>query len=90
MSKRALQFEDEGWSDYPYWHKTDKKILQKVHRILEETRRTPFEGVGKSEALKGNYSGYWSRRITEGDRLVYKVTDEAVTIIACRRHYDDR
>lgn len=90
MSKRELYFNDGGWSDFLYWLKTDKKITRKLNRILEETRRTPYEGIGKPEALKGNYSGLWSRRLTEEHRIVYEVTDDAIKVIACRHHYDER
>jgi toxin YoeB len=90
MSKRSVHFEEEAWKDYSYWLKTDTKMLKKIHRLLQETQRTPFEGTGKPEALKRNFSGYWSRRITEADRLIYKVTDDEILVIACRRHYDDR
>jgi toxin YoeB len=89
MSKRELHFNDGGWSDYLYWHKTDKKLFARLVRLLEEVRRTPFEGIGKPEALKGNYTGLWSRRLTEEHRLVYQVTDEAIKVIGCRHHYDE-
>ena len=90
MSKRDLRFSDGGWNDYLYWHKADKKVFNKLNRLLEETRRTPFNGSGKPEALKHNFSGLWSRRLSEKDRLVYGVTAEAITVIGCRHHYDDK
>lgn len=90
MSKRDLRFDDEGWGDYVYWQKTDKKLLKKLNALLEEIRRTPFEGAGKPEALRGNLTGYWSRRLDQKNRLVYKVTNDVVIIIACRYHYDDK
>lgn len=59
-------------------------------RLIREIQRTPFEGTGKPEPLRGNLSGYWSRRITQEHRLVYRVTDEAVIIVSCRGHYEDK
>jgi toxin YoeB len=90
MSKRALHFDDSGWSDYLYWFTVDKKMVSKIHSLLEAIRRSPFDGLGKPEALRGNYSGLWSRRITDEHRLIYTVTDTEIQIAACRFHYDRR
>jgi toxin YoeB len=64
------------------------KILKKIIQLAENTAQTPFEGIGKPEPLKGNFSGYWSRRINEEHRLVFEITDEAIIIIMCRLHYE--
>ena len=87
MSKYSLHFLDTGWDDYLYWQKTDRKMLPRLNRLLAETQRTPFGGTGKPEALKENYRGYWSRRIDDQHRLVYRVIGDEVQIIGCRFHY---
>lgn len=83
-------FQFEKVDDLEYWVKTDRKIFQKLMKLIREIQRTPFEGTGKPESLRGNLSGYWSRRITQEHRLVYKVTEEAVIIVSCRGHYEDK
>jgi toxin YoeB len=80
-------FTDIGWQDYEYWLATDRAILKRINRLIEECRRTPFEGIGKPEALKHQLAGYWSRRITEEHRLVYAVEDDQLVVIAARHHY---
>lgn len=82
-----LSFADDAWDDYLYWQKNDKKILNKINRLIKEINRDPFEGIGDPEPLKYNWSGYWSRRITIEHRLVYKVTDDHLLIAQCRYHY---
>jgi toxin YoeB len=86
MSKK-LAWTDEAWRDYLYWQTQDKKTLKRINRLIEETRREPFVGIGKPEPLRENLAGFWSRRIDDTNRLVYAVDDEYVTIIACRYHY---
>ena len=78
---------DEGWEDYLYWQKTDKKMVKKVNELIRVSTRTPFEGIGKPEPLKHNLSGWWSRRITIEHRLVYKVEKDNLIILSCRKHY---
>jgi toxin YoeB len=78
---------EEGWEDYLYWQKTDKKTLKKINELIKVIQRTPFEGIGKPEALKENLSGWWSRRINLEDRLVYKVENDRIIILQCRKHY---
>jgi toxin YoeB len=84
---RKLAWTGEAWSDYLYWQGQDKKTLKRINKLIDKTLRTPFEGIGKPEALKENLSGFWSRRIDETHRLVYAVDDKQLTIIACRYHY---
>lgn len=86
------QFTEQAWAEYMYWHSQDKKTLKKINKlILEIMRNGPLEGEGKPEILKGNLQGYYSRRINEKDRLVYKILDEnIVEIYSCQGHYDDK
>ncbi|WP_026451412.1 Txe/YoeB family addiction module toxin [Aequorivita capsosiphonis] len=76
-----------AWEDYLYWQKADKKIVKRINELIKSAMRTPFEGIGKPEALKGDLQGYWSRRITHEHRLVYKYESESLLIAACRYHY---
>lgn len=82
-----LVFSENAWEDYLYWLKTDKKTLDRINKLIKETNRKPFEGIGKPEPLKHSLTGYWSRRINEEDRMVYKVTDNALLIAQLRYHY---
>lgn len=82
-----LVFSADAWDDYLYWQKTDKKILKRINQLILEARRTPFEGLGKPEPLKHALSSYWSRRITDEHRMVYKVTEDAISIAQLRYHY---
>ncbi|QQD25065.1 Txe/YoeB family addiction module toxin [Venatoribacter cucullus] len=82
-----LIFSEHAWEDYLYWQKTDKRTLNRINSLIKETLRNPFEGIGKPEPLKHNLTGYWSRRINEEDRMVYKVTDDALLIAQLRYHY---
>ncbi|MCL1038348.1 Txe/YoeB family addiction module toxin [Shewanella submarina] len=83
----SLLFTDHAWDDYVYWQTQDKKILKKINKLLEDIKRHPSEGIGKPEPLKENLSGYWSRRITQEHRIVYKFNDDTITIVQCRFHY---
>ncbi|MCK4662841.1 MAG: Txe/YoeB family addiction module toxin [Bacteroidales bacterium] len=85
---KKLSFVDESWEDYNYWFITNKKIFKKLNLIIKEIKRTPFEGIGKPEALKYKYQGCWSQRLDKEHRIVYKVNDDEVIIISCRFHYD--
>lgn len=84
----VLIFTDNAWDDYLYWQKVDKKMVRKINELIKSIKRTPFEGIGKPEALKFDLAGYWSRRIDQEHRLVYQLQDNEVRIIACRYHYD--
>lgn len=87
MSSGLLCWTDEAWSDYVYWQDQDRKTLKRINKLIDDVRRSPFEGIGKPEPLKENLSGFWSRRIDDTNRLVYAVDDAAITIISCRYHY---
>ncbi|MBU0695457.1 MAG: Txe/YoeB family addiction module toxin [Bacteroidetes bacterium] len=81
-------FVEDSWEDYLYWQKSDKKILAKINELLKDISRTPFSGIGKPEPLKHKYKGYWSRRINDEHRLIYKIQDDEIIIAKCRFHYD--
>jgi len=80
-------WEDSAWDDYLYWQNTDRKVLKKVNELIKSCERTPFSGIGKPEPLKENLKGFWSRRIDNTHRLVYKVEEETLIISQCRFHY---
>jgi toxin YoeB len=82
-----LVFSNKVWEGYLYWQSTDKKVLKRINALIKEIQRTPFEGVGKPEPLKHGLSGYWSRRINDEHRLVYKIEEGAVLIAQLRYHY---
>ncbi|NRB40615.1 MAG: Txe/YoeB family addiction module toxin [Pseudomonadales bacterium] len=82
-----LSWTHEAWSDYVYWQGQDKKTLKRINKLIKETMRSPFEGIGKPESLKENLSAFWSRRIDDTNRIVYAVDDNNLTIISCRYHY---
>ncbi|WP_348522015.1 Txe/YoeB family addiction module toxin [Chromohalobacter sp. 48-RD10] len=87
MSSRLLCWTEEAWNDYIYWQSQDKKTLMRINKLITDVKRSPFEGIGKPEALKENLAGFWLRRIDETNRLVYAVEDASITIISCRYHY---
>ena len=86
MTER-LAWTREAWSDYLYWQGQDKRTLKRINRLIAETQRNPFVGIGKPEPLKENLAGFWSRRIDESNRLVYAVDEKQLVIISCRYHY---
>jgi len=86
----GVLWDDRAWSDYVSWQTEDKKTLKKVNDLVKDMMRSPFEGVGKPEKLTGDLSGYWSRRIDEKNRIVYKLQDDNIVIISCKGHYDDK
>ncbi|MGV2989276.1 Txe/YoeB family addiction module toxin [Vibrio sp. E150_011] len=86
-SQRIRSWTDDAWDDYLYWQTQEKKTLKRINKLINDVKRSPFEGIGKPEPLKENLSGFWSRRIDDTNRLVYAIDDNAVTIISCRYHY---
>ena len=86
---KKLQWDFDAWEDYLYWQTQDKKTLKRINQLIKDTCRSPFDGIGKPEPLKGNLSGFWSRRIDEEHRLVYVVEEDMLLIISCRGHYED-
>ena len=82
-----LIFAENAWEDYLYWQKTDKKILKRINTLIKDITREPFEGIGKPEPLKHALSGYWSRRINDEHRIVYKIQNNSLLIAQLRFHY---
>lgn len=87
MSQRNLVFTPDGWADYTYWINQDRKTIKKLNKLIIETCKDPFIGIGKPEPLKENFAGYWSRRIDEKNRFVYEIRDDEIVVIGCRFHY---
>ncbi len=81
-----LIFADAAWDDYLYWQKQDKRMVERINKLIQETRREPFAGIGKPEALKHALAGYWSRRITDEHRMVYRIEENALLIAQLRFH----
>lgn len=84
-----LLWEDRAWEEYLYWQTQDKKTLKRVNTLIKDIQRNSFEGIGKPEPLKEQLSGWWSRRIDEANRIVYREQGEAIIIASCKGHYDD-
>ena len=82
-----IVFSSQAWEDYLHWQRTDRKVLKRINDLIQEIARTPFEGVGKPEPLRHALAGYWSRRIDDEHRLVYKADKDAVVIAQARYHY---
>ncbi len=80
-------FADDAWEEYLYWQRADQKILKRINALIKEIQRTPYEGIGKPEPLKHGFSGYWSRRINDEHRIVYKVETDSLLIAQLRYHY---
>ena len=82
-----LIFSENAWEDYLYWQKTDNQILQRINRLIKDSQRDPFSGIGQPEPLKHALAGYWSRRINQEHRYIYKPLKEAILIVQLRYHY---
>lgn len=82
-----LVFSDEAWEDYLYWQKQDRKMVERINKLIQEVKRDPFSGVGKPEPLKHALAGFWSRRITDEHRMVYRVEGGSLQIAQLRYHY---
>lgn len=82
-------WDDEAWEDYLYWQTQDKKTLKRINALILDIDRNGYTGIGKPEPLKGNLSGYWSRRIDDVNRLVYRIQGDRIEILQCRTHYGD-
>lgn len=80
---------DEAWEDYLYWQTQDKKTLKRINALVRDIERDHFSGIGKPEPLKGELSGFWSRRIDDTNRIVYRVREGVLEILSCKGHYDD-
>lgn len=84
-----LIWHDAVWAEYLYWQNQDKKTLKRINQLIKDIERNPFTGIGKPEPLKGNLSGFWSRRINDHHRLIYTIQGENCVIAQCKGHYDD-
>jgi toxin YoeB len=82
-------WDEAGWEDYIYWQTQDRKTLKRINDLLKDIERNPFDGIGKPEPLRHQHQGYWSRRINDVDRLVYRIHNGQIEIASCRSHYDD-
>ena len=85
-----LTFSAQAWSDYVYWQEEDKKTLKQINKLLKDIGRNGYAGIGKPEPLKGEWTGYWSRRRDEKNRLIYRIIDDKIEIVQCRTHYNDK
>lgn len=83
-------FTDEAWEDYIYWQTQDRKTLKRINLLLQDIDRNIYEGIGKPEPLKHDFQGFWSRRIDEVNRIVYRVRENQIEIVQCRSHYKDK
>ena len=83
-----LLWDERAWEEYCYWQTQDKKTLKRINALIKDMQRTYFEGIGKPEPLKGDLSGWWSRRIDDKNRVVYTVVDGDIIIESCKGHYD--
>lgn len=84
-----LLWEETAWEDYLYWQTQDKKTMKRINALIKDIQRNLFEGIGKPEPLKGNCNGWWSRRMDEKNRIVYREKDGVVIIASCKGHYND-
>lgn len=84
-----FRFSESAWEDYLYWQTQDKKTLKRINALLQDIARNGYTGLRKPEPLRGDLSGYWSRRIDDVHRLVYRISKDSVLIIQCKGHYDD-
>jgi len=82
-----IVFEPEAWEDYMFWQQSDKQQAKRLDTLIKAVAKSPYEGIGKPEMLKGNYAGFWSRRINNEHRLVYSVKENRLHILQCRFHY---
>ncbi|MBQ5441663.1 MAG: Txe/YoeB family addiction module toxin [Firmicutes bacterium] len=89
MGTGVIKWDYDAWEDYLFWQTKDKRIVKRINLLVKDICRSPFDGIGKPEPLKGNLSGLWSRRIDEEHRLVYLVEKDSVLIISCKNHYND-
>jgi toxin YoeB len=85
---RIVAFHQSAFEQYNDWAAVDRKMFERLRRLITEAAKTPFGGIGKPEPLKGDLKGYWSRRINDEHRLVYKVTDQQIIIVSCKYHYE--
>ncbi len=86
----GILWEDDAWKEYLDWQVEDLKTLKRINKIIKDIQRNPIDGLGHPETLSGNLSGWWSRRIDEKNRIVYKPNEDTITILSCKGHYSDK
>ena len=84
-----IMFTERAWEEYCYWQNQDRKTLKRINQLLIDIKRNEFAGIGKPEPLKNDLSGFWSRRIDEANRIVYRIVNEQIEIVQCKGHYND-
>ena len=89
MPNKIIQWDIDAWNDYVYWQTQDRKTLKRINLLIKDISRSPFDGLGKPEPLKGTLTGFWIRRIDEENRLVYIVEEKVIILISCRGHYEN-
>ena len=89
MPDKIIQWDIDAWNDYVYWQTQDRKTFKRINLLIKDISRSPFDGLGKPEPLKGTLTGFWSRRIDEENRLVYVVEEKVIILISCRGHYEN-
>ena len=85
-----IMFTERAWEEYCYWQNQDRKTLKRINQLLIDIKRNEFAGIGKPEPLKNDLSGFWSRRIDEANRIVYRIVNEQIEIVQCKGHYNDQ
>jgi toxin YoeB len=80
---------EEAWEDYVYWQSQDKKTVKRINQLLQDSARNGYSGIGKPEPLKGEFSGFWSKRIDDVNRFVYRIQGGTLEVLSCKGHYDD-
>lgn len=85
-----IKWDEQAWEDFLYWVENDKKILRKIKELIKDIDRNIYKGIGKPEPLRGNINGYWSRRIDDKNRIVYKVESNVIYFLQCGSHYRDK
>ena len=88
--KMIKMFTDTAWEDYLYWETQDKKTLKRINQLIQDIDRNGYSGIGKPERLRDDLSGFWSRRIDEKNRLIYRIKESNIEIAACRTHYKEK
>ena len=84
-----IMFTERAWEEYCYWQNQDRKTLKRINQLLIDIKRNEFAGIGKPEPFKNDLSGFWSRRIDEANRIVYRIANEQIEIVQCKGHYND-
>jgi toxin YoeB len=84
-----ISFSEDAWTEFLYWQTQDRKTIKKINELIRDIEREPYHGIGKPEALTGNWSGWWSRKINNKDRIIYRIEGDHIEIAQCKDHYED-